>query len=68
MSDFIHVESEPSDDGVKYTISMPGIKIVDTSNWPEFTIEWLGRVIRCKWLHQDAVQVGDTIWFRPKEE
>lgn len=64
MSDYIHISVNKSDDAVNYIVSMPAMRIVDQSRWPEFTVEWMGQLVRCKYLHRDAVQVGNAIWFR----
>lgn len=56
-----------SAEGITCTISIPGPKIVDTSLWPEFAVEWMGCRIPCKYLGDNIFQIGNKIWVRGRE-
>lgn len=69
MVDNIEWTTEITPDGIKHTAFIPSPRIVDTSHWPEFTVEWMGRQIPCKYLGDNVYLIGNKIWVRgPKGE
>lgn len=64
----MNVTAEKTDDGMVYTFSMPPIRIVDVSNFPEIVVEWDGTLVKGLVLNRDMVQFGNVILVRPREE
>lgn len=60
--------SKVTDDGMEYAVSVPAPRIVDTSNWPQLTVEWMGARMQGKWLTQNSFQIGDKVFFRLRDE
>jgi hypothetical protein len=60
----IHIESKVEENNLRVTVSVPAPRIIDTSRWPHFTVEWMGRRMTGKWINQYAFQLGDRVIFR----
>lgn len=54
-------------DGIKHIAFIPSPRIVETSNWPKFMVEWLGNRILCEWLGDNVYRIGNKIWIRGRD-
>lgn len=61
-------EERVTRDGVEIRAYAEQPKITDTSQWPYFTVTYAGHAVQGKWLHQDAFQIGNRVFFRLQDD